>query len=92
MDGMIRKNNLSAHTPPGIASVAVLTPIQFRLIQYQAYYNFTVFPGNTYDYSPFNASVQSRFYNNLYRPGNCVDQIKDCAARSLDEIYTATAS
>jgi hypothetical protein len=25
------------------------------LIQYQAYYNFTVWPGNTYDYSPFNA-------------------------------------
>lgn len=52
------------------------------LIQYQAYYNFTVFPGNTYDYSPFNASLQSQFYNNLYGPGNCVDQIKDCAGMS----------
>ncbi|RDW84592.1 alpha hydrolase-17 [Coleophoma cylindrospora] len=56
------------------------------LIQYQAYYNFTVFPGNTYDYSPFNASIQSQFYNNLYGPGNCVDQIKDCAARGINEI------
>ncbi|KAL3424776.1 carboxypeptidase S1 [Phlyctema vagabunda] len=56
------------------------------LIQYQAYYNFTVFPGNTYDYSPFNSSVQSQFYNNLYGPGNCVDQVKDCAARGINEI------
>lgn len=56
------------------------------LIQYQAYYNFTVWPGNTYDYSPFNASVQSQLYNNLYGPGNCVDQIKDCAARGIDEV------
>ena len=56
------------------------------LIQYQAYYNYTVFPGNTYDYSPFNASVQDQFYNQLYGPGNCVDQIKDCAARGLNDI------
>ncbi|TVY42902.1 Carboxypeptidase S1-like protein [Lachnellula subtilissima] len=51
-----------------------------------AYYNYTVFPGNTYDYSPFNASVQEQFYNQLYGPGNCVDQIKDCAARGLNNI------
>lgn len=48
--------------------------------------NNSVFPGNTYDYSPFSASVQSQFYNNLYGTGNCVDQIKDCAARGIDEI------
>jgi hypothetical protein len=56
------------------------------LIQYQAYYNFTVFPGNTYDYDPFNASVKAQFYNNLYGKGNCVDQVKDCAARGLDAV------
>jgi hypothetical protein len=43
-------------------------------------------PGNTYDYSPFNASVQAQFYNNLYGAGNCVDQVKDCAARGIDEV------
>jgi carboxypeptidase C (cathepsin A) len=59
------------------------------LIQYQAYYNFTVFPGNTYDYDPFNASIKALFYNNLYGAGNCVDQVKDCAARGIDEICSA---
>lgn len=59
------------------------------LLQYQAYYNYTVFPGNTYDYSPFNASVQAQFYNNLYGAGNCVDQVKDCAARGLNAICEA---
>ncbi|PVH87015.1 putative serine carboxypeptidase [Cadophora sp. DSE1049] len=59
------------------------------LIQYQAYYNYTVFPGNTYDYSPFNASVQAQFYNNLYGAGNCVDQVKDCAVRGLNAICEA---
>ncbi|KAK0124505.1 hypothetical protein ONS95_009455 [Cadophora gregata] len=59
------------------------------LIQYQSFYNFTVSPGNTYDYSPFSPSIQAQFYNNLYGPGNCVDQIKDCAARGLDAICAA---
>ncbi|KAM3070273.1 hypothetical protein ACMFMG_010109 [Clarireedia jacksonii] len=59
------------------------------LIQYQAYYNFTVYPGNTYDYSPFNASVQAQFYNNVYGAGNCIDQVKDCAARGINEICEA---
>lgn len=62
------------------------------LIQYQAYYNFTVYPGNTYDYSPFNASVQAQFYNNLYGAGNCVDQIRDCAARGIDEVCQSADS
>ncbi|KAL1860912.1 hypothetical protein Plec18170_001426 [Paecilomyces lecythidis] len=56
------------------------------IIQYQAYYNFTVFPGNTYDYLPYNASVSSLLYNNLYGPGNCLDQLLDCAARGTNEI------
>ena len=29
------------------------------LIQYAAYYNFTVFPGNTYDYAPYNKVLSS---------------------------------
>jgi carboxypeptidase C (cathepsin A) len=48
------------------------------LIQYQAYYNFTVYPGNTYDYRPFNKSVEKTMYNALYSKGGCVDQITKC--------------
>ena len=62
------------------------------LIQYQAYYNFTVYPGNTYDYSPYNSSIQAQVYNNLYGPGNCVDQTKDCYARGINEICAAADS
>ena len=59
------------------------------LIHYQAFYNFTVSPGNTYDYSPFNTSIQEMLYNNLYGKGNCVDQVKDCYARGLDAVCAA---
>ena len=50
------------------------------IIQYQAYYNFTVFPGNTYDYAPFTANQSAQMYNNLYGTGNCIDGLKNCAA------------
>ncbi len=52
-------------------------------------YMNSVYPGNTYDYSPYNASVQAQLYNNLYGKGNCLDQINDCAARGIDEICEA---
>ncbi|MCJ1433976.1 hypothetical protein MMC27_003341 [Xylographa pallens] len=58
------------------------------LLQYAAYYNFTVSPGNTYGVH-FNASVANQMYNNLYGPGNCVDQLTDCAARGINEVCAA---
>ncbi|KAF2264646.1 carboxypeptidase S1 [Lojkania enalia] len=56
------------------------------LVQYQAYYNFSVYPGNTYDYDPYNASVKAEWYNNLYGEGNCVDQTKHCYATGQNSI------
>ncbi|KAJ9193731.1 hypothetical protein DTO021D3_8109 [Paecilomyces variotii] len=61
------------------------------IIQYQAYYNFTVYPGNTYDYLPYNASITSLLYNNLYGPGNCLDQLLDCAAHGAINEICSTA-
>ncbi|TVY15452.1 Carboxypeptidase S1-like protein, partial [Lachnellula arida] len=78
--------NISGAHKISLESVLIGNGWYDPLIQYQAYYNYTVFPGNTYDYSPFNASVQEQFYNQLYGAGNCVDQIKDCAARGLNDI------
>lgn len=43
-------------------------------------------PGNTYDYLPYNESIASLLYNNLWGPGNCIDQLNDCAARGINEI------
>lgn len=55
------------------------------VIQFQAYYNFTVDPGNTYDFAPFNDSTKSRMYDNLYGEGKCVDQLHDCNTNGSDE-------
>lgn len=59
------------------------------LVHYAAYYNFTVWPGNTYDYSPYNKSTQEKLYNSMYGPGNCYDQTVDCNTRGINEICSA---
>ncbi|KAI1847579.1 hypothetical protein JX266_006431 [Neoarthrinium moseri] len=59
------------------------------LIQYQAYYNFSVYPGNTYDYDPYNDTVKAEWYNNLYGAGNCVDQTIQCYTTGRNDICSA---
>lgn len=59
------------------------------LIQYAAYYNFTVSPGNTYDYRPYNQSIENQLYNAMYGKGNCYDMTVDCNTRGIDSICSA---
>ncbi|KAI9660771.1 MAG: hypothetical protein M1831_003463 [Alyxoria varia] len=56
------------------------------LIQFQSYYNYSVDPGNPYDYKPFNASVAQGMYNALYGPGNCISQLQQCNTLGTDGI------
>lgn len=56
------------------------------LIQYEAYYNYTVFPGNTYDFKPFNKTFQDLMYNGMYGKGNCYDQVTSCYLTGRDDV------
>jgi carboxypeptidase C (cathepsin A) len=56
------------------------------IIQYPAYYNYTVSPGNTYDFRPFNRRTEERMYNGFFGAGNCLDQLRDCNERKIDEV------
>jgi len=86
--------NQNAKNIPGTTKIS-LTGVMIGngwydpLIQFQACYNFTVNPGTTYDFQFFNESIQNLMYNNLYAPGNCVDMIKDCYTRGLNEVCSA---
>lgn len=55
-------------------------------IQYEAFYWFAVSPGNTYDYKPFNSSVEAMMYNSFYGPGNCQEQSFDCNIRGNNDV------
>jgi carboxypeptidase C (cathepsin A) len=83
---MQNANNIQGAKKISLGAVLIGNGWYDPLIQYQAYYNYTVSPGNTYDYSPFNKSVQHQMYNNLYGPGNCIDGLKYCAESGINEI------
>ncbi|KAI4211499.1 MAG: hypothetical protein LQ351_005675 [Letrouitia transgressa] len=59
------------------------------LIQYQGYYNYTVFPGNTYDYDPYNKTTKNQLFNSLYGTGNCVDQLEQCYASKRNDVCSS---
>lgn len=81
--------NISGAHEIHLESVAIGNGWYDPLIQYAAYYNFSVYPGNTYDYSPYNASIQAQVYNAMYGPGNCYDMTVDCNTRGDNDICSA---
>ncbi|KAK8115414.1 serine carboxypeptidase [Apiospora kogelbergensis] len=56
------------------------------IIGYQAFYNFTVSPGNTYGYAPFDDDTAADLYDSLYGAGNCLDQLRDCQTSGRDDV------
>ncbi|KAF2166479.1 hypothetical protein M409DRAFT_66529 [Zasmidium cellare ATCC 36951] len=56
------------------------------IVHREAYYNFTVSPGNTYDLSPFNETTQKMLYDALYAPGACLDLVRDCRRTQRDDV------
>lgn len=80
-----RKNVKGAHKI-NLKSVTINNGWYDPLIQYQAYYNYTVHPGNTYDLYLYNQTVKDELYNNLYGRGNCVDQLKACYKTGRNDV------
>ncbi|KAI1434371.1 alpha/beta-hydrolase [Xylaria sp. CBS 124048] len=81
----------NAHLPQGAVEIQLETIMIGNgwydpIVQYQAYYNFTVSPGNTYDFSPFSETDASMFFNNLYGKGNCLDRLLNCKATGDNDV------
>ncbi|KAK4548561.1 hypothetical protein LTR36_009471 [Oleoguttula mirabilis] len=55
-------------------------------IQYPAYYNYTVSPGNSYNYKPYDTATAEQVYNLFWGTGNCIDKLNDCNTRQIDEV------
>lgn len=60
------------------------------LIQYEAYYNYTVNPGNTYDVTFKNPITREKMYNAMYGPGNCYDMTIQCRKSGSNAVCSAS--
>ncbi|KAK5172778.1 uncharacterized protein LTR77_002898 [Saxophila tyrrhenica] len=56
------------------------------LIQYEAFYNYTVNPGNTYGLTLPNGRVRNQMYNGMYGRGNCYDQTIQCRRSGRNDV------
>ncbi|KAH8894549.1 serine carboxypeptidase [Thozetella sp. PMI_491] len=77
--------------PPGAKNIQlqgllILNGWLDPILQYQAFYNFSVYPGNTYDLPSLNKSTETLLFNSLYGQGNCLDQLLDCQRTGGDSI------
>ena len=59
------------------------------IIQYEAYYNYTVSPGNTYGIEYKNPVTRWKMYNAMYGPGNLLDMSLMCRQTGRDDICAA---
>ncbi|KAJ4414554.1 hypothetical protein N0V82_007849 [Gnomoniopsis sp. IMI 355080] len=82
----IKNGSLSGAHEISLKSVMIGNGWYDPLIQYAAYYNFTVYPGNTYDYSPYDEATQLKTFNAMYGPGNCFDLTTSCYETGVDEV------
>ena len=80
------EKNLSGTVPMDLDSIMIGNGWYDPLVHYEAYYNFTVHPGNTYDFQPFNKSISEKLYNNLHGEGKCLEQIRNCYATGDNRI------
>jgi carboxypeptidase C (cathepsin A) len=78
--------NIEGAAKINLANVLIGNGWYEPLIQYEGYYNYSVSPGNSYDYMPFNLSVRSQFYHNMYGPGNCYDQTVSCNTNLRNDV------
>ena len=81
----------NAHLPAGakeihLESVLIGNGWYDPIIQYAAYYNFTVYPGNTYDIEFYNDTIKEQVYHNLYGKGQCIDRLEHCKATGNNTI------
>ena len=59
------------------------------LIQYEAFYNYTVNPGNTYDVEFKNPITRKKMYNAMYGEGNCYDMTIQCRRTGRNDVCSA---
>ncbi|KAH8658371.1 Alpha/Beta hydrolase protein [Xylariales sp. PMI_506] len=62
------------------------------IINYQAFYNFSINPGNTYDLPAINKTTHDILFNNIYGPGNCLDQLNECKQSGVNAICSKADS
>lgn len=94
-DYIVKQNKLNTPgtVPIPLKSLTIEDGFFDTRVQFAAYYNYTVQPGNPYGLSPYTAAQQKTLYNNVWGRGGCQDQQAACNANpppaNIDSVCAA---
>ncbi|OLN83400.1 Carboxypeptidase S1-like protein B 1 [Colletotrichum chlorophyti] len=69
-----------------LKSVSIEDGFMDTRVQFAAYFNYSVNPGNPYDLKPFNDSLQQQLFTNMFGPGGCQDRQTACNSKPTDKV------
>lgn len=85
-------NNTGAIQIP-LKSVTIEDGFFDTRVQFAAYFNYTVTPGNPYDLAPYNDTAEAQLFNNVWGPNGCQQQQAACNAdpppANINEVCSA---
>ncbi|KAG4442193.1 hypothetical protein IFR05_002303 [Cadophora sp. M221] len=67
-----------------LKSISIEDGFMDTRVQFGAYYNYSVDPGNPYDIAPFNETLQQQLFANMFGPGGCQVQQNTCNSNPTD--------
>lgn len=81
-DHILQQNKLNTPgtIPIPLKSLVIQNGFYDTRVQFEAYLNITVSPGNTYDFAPYTPALQAQLEKNLYGAGGCQAQQAACNA------------
>lgn len=94
-DYILKQNKLNTPgtVPIPLKSLTIEDGFYDTRVQFAAYYNYTVQPGNPYGLSPYTPAQQQTLFNNVWGRGGCQDQQAACNANpppaNIDNVCAA---
>lgn len=81
-DHILQQNKLNAPgtIPIPLKSLVIQNGFYDTRVQFEAYLNITLSPGNTYDFAPYTPALQAQLEKNMYGAGGCQAQQAACNA------------
>ncbi|EXF80205.1 carboxypeptidase S1 [Colletotrichum fioriniae PJ7] len=69
-----------------LKSISIEDGFMDTRVQFGAYFNYSVSPGNPYDVKPFNDTQQKQLFTNMFGTGGCQDRQNACNAQPTDKL------
>ncbi|KAI8239976.1 Carboxypeptidase S1-like protein B [Colletotrichum sp. SAR 10_96] len=69
-----------------LKSISIEDGFMDSRVQFGAYFNYSVSPGNPYDLTPFNDTLRQKLFTNMFGAGGCQDKQTACNSNPSDKV------